>query len=129
MRLKVGRLHSRALLVVAAAVVIAVAVALWVRAKRASDGAERVLAAAPSDAWLILTLDVPAAWPLLEPLFGSGGPGGPGGPGGRLSGASSSACQTRRRPRRGGRERGQKPPAEAAVGDAGDAGDGPAPRP
>jgi len=69
MRLKVGRLHSRALLVVAAAVVIAVAVALWVRAKRASDGAERVLAAAPSDAWLILTLDVPAAWPLLEPLF------------------------------------------------------------
>jgi len=83
MRLNVGRLHSRALLVVAAvaavavvaaAAAVAVAVGLWMCAKRANDGAERVLAAAPADAWLILTLDVPAAWPLLEPLFGPGAP-------------------------------------------------------
>ncbi|HEY5145314.1 MAG TPA: hypothetical protein VII82_01040, partial [Polyangiaceae bacterium] len=66
-----GRFHSRALLALAAVAVLLAALGLWLRTKRASDAAEHVLSAAPTDAWLIVTVDVAAAWPLLEPLVGS----------------------------------------------------------
>jgi hypothetical protein len=82
MRLTVGRLHSRALLAVGAAALIASGLGVWLHARQASDGAARVLTAAPGDAWLILTVDVAAAWPLLEPLVGARG---------GLSGVSRSA--------------------------------------
>jgi hypothetical protein len=57
-----------------------VGTALWVRGSRAQTGETgpgdqaglaRVLAAAPADSWLIATLDVAAAQPLLEPWLES----------------------------------------------------------
>jgi hypothetical protein len=61
------------LLGAAALVAATVALAVGLRARRARSGeAAGVLLAAPDDAWLILTVDVAAARPLLEPLLGVG---------------------------------------------------------
>src|SRR5580658_7071433 len=55
------------LLGAAALVAATVALAVGLRARRARSGeAAGVLLAAPDDAWLILTVDVAAARPLLE---------------------------------------------------------------
>jgi hypothetical protein len=51
----------------------AVAVVLGLRAARAPSPARGVLQAAPADAWLVVTADVVAARPLLEPFFRSAG--------------------------------------------------------
>jgi hypothetical protein len=67
----IRRFHSRALLALVAVAVMVAALGLWLRTRRASDAAEHVLSAAPPDAWLIVTVDVAAAWPLLEPVVGS----------------------------------------------------------
>jgi len=56
------------------AVVLAAVLFASLRASRThSDEAAGVLRAAPDDAWLVLTFDVAAARPLLEPLLRSGG--------------------------------------------------------
>jgi hypothetical protein len=55
------------------AVCVATALVVGLRARRNRSGeAAGVLLAAPADAWLILTVDVAAARPLLRPLLGEG---------------------------------------------------------
>jgi hypothetical protein len=71
MRLNVGRFHSRALVFLVAGAVLLAMAALGLSSRRETAGKTRVLAAAPPDSWLVLSVDVAAAWPLLQPLVGS----------------------------------------------------------
>lgn len=64
---KIGRSH----LLLLAGVALAVAVAAEVRSRSARGTADGgVLSAAPGDAWLVVTVDVAAASPLVRPLLG-----------------------------------------------------------
>ncbi|HEX3769509.1 MAG TPA: hypothetical protein VHV30_01535, partial [Polyangiaceae bacterium] len=72
-----GRWRSRARLGAVSAVtalvaglVVAMTARVWTRPSDA-DTKKRVLSAAPADAWLVLSADVAAAWPLLEPIVGT----------------------------------------------------------
>ena len=63
-------------MLVAFAALIGAAGLVTLRARRASSGGggvAGVLAAAPADAWLLATVDVAAAWPLLKPAVGAAG--------------------------------------------------------
>jgi hypothetical protein len=60
-------------LVALAALLLAAALVAALRARRIRRDAAGVLLAAPGDAWLILTVDIAAARPLIEPLLGDGG--------------------------------------------------------
>ena len=57
---------------VVALLAVCVALVVGLRARPRSSEAAGVLLAAPADAWLILTVDVAAARPLLRPLLGEG---------------------------------------------------------
>src|ERR1700733_1707426 len=69
------RVNVRRVLFVASviALVAVVAVALGLRTRRTTLPATGAIAAAPDDAWLVLTVDLAAAKPLLEPLLSSRG--------------------------------------------------------